>query len=49
MGPEAEQITAEIGGRIARLTGDLRSTAFLRQRIDVAIQKGNAAAIHGTI
>jgi hypothetical protein len=48
-GPAAEQITAEIGGRIARLTGDLRSTAFLRQRISVAIQKGNAAAIQGTI
>jgi hypothetical protein len=48
-GPSALNITAEIGGRIARCTGDIRSTAFLRQRLDIAIQKGNAAAVHGTM
>ena len=48
-GPSALNITAEIGGRIARCTGDIRSTAFLRQRLDIAIQKGNAVAVHGTM
>ena len=48
-GPSALQITDEIGGRIAKCTGDIRSTAFLRQRLDIAIQKGNAAAVHGTM
>jgi len=48
-GPEAQEICREIGGRITRSTGDVRSTAFLRQRLDVAIQKGNAAAVLGTM
>ena len=47
-GPSALAICAEIGGRIAAATGDVRSYSFLRQRIDIAIQKGNAAAIVGT-
>ena len=29
-------------------TGDLRATTFLRQRISVAIQRGNAASVLGT-
>jgi len=48
-GPSALDVTAEIGGRIARCTGDIRSTTFLRQRLDIAIQKGNAGAVHGTM
>jgi len=48
-GPAAQEICAEIGGRIARCTGDVRSSSFLRQRIDIAIQRGNAAAVLGTL
>ncbi len=48
-GPSALDISAEIGGRIPRSTGDVRSMAFLRQRLDIAIQNGNAAAVHGTM
>ena len=48
-GPEALDICGEIGGRIRRCTGEARSTAFLKQRMDVAIQKGNAAAVLGTL
>jgi hypothetical protein len=48
-GPAAQEICAEIGGRIARCTGDVRSPSFLRQRLDIAIQKGNAAAVLGTL
>jgi hypothetical protein len=47
-GPSALSICAEIGGRIATQTGDLRSFAFLRQRMGIAVQKGNAAAVIGT-
>jgi hypothetical protein len=47
-GPSALSICAEIGGRIASHTGDLRSFAFLKQRLGIAIQKGNAAAVIGT-
>ena len=33
----------------ARHTGDARATAFLKQRLDMAIQRGNAAAVVGTL
>ena len=48
-GPSALEICAEIGGRIAARTGDPRSTSFLRQRMDIAVQRGNAAAVVGTL
>ena len=48
-GPAAIEICSEIGGRISRCTGDVRSSFFLRQRLDIAIQKGNAASVLGTI
>ena len=47
-GPSALAICAEIGGRIAARTGDPRATSFLRQRMDIAVQRGNAAAVVGT-
>ena len=47
-GMEAIRLIAEIGGRIASVRGKRRSASFLRQRLDIAIQRGNAAAIHGT-
>ena len=46
--PSASEICREIGARIQARTGDPRSTAFLRQRLAVAVQRGNAAAISGT-
>ena len=48
-GADALALTAELGGRITALTGEPRSTSFLRQRLDIAIQRGNAAAIRGTL
>jgi hypothetical protein len=48
-GADAIALTAELGGRIAALTGESRSTSFLRQRLDISIQRGNAAAIRGTM
>src|SRR5206468_299886 len=48
-GPSALSICAEIGGRTAALTGDARSFAFLRQRLGIAVQKDNAAAVVGTV
>jgi hypothetical protein len=48
-GEEALNLVTEIGRRIAELTHDPRSTAFLRQRISVAVQRGNAACVNGTL
>ena len=48
-GPCALDFCADLGGRIARHTGDARATAFLKQRLDMAIQRGNVAAVVGTL
>ena len=39
----------EIGRKMTAKTGDIRETFFLLQRISVAIQKGNAASVLGTL
>lgn len=48
-GPDALALSSKLGARLAALTGEIRSTSFLRQRLDIAIQRGNAAAIRGSI
>jgi hypothetical protein len=39
----------ELGRRISVVTGDIRSTNFLKQRMSLAMQSGNAAAVLGTM
>ena len=39
----------ELGRRISVVTGDIRSTNFLKQRMALAVQRGNAAAGLGTM
>jgi len=46
-GPEAIAFVSELGRRISAVTGEPRSTLFLRQRIDIALQRGNAASVLG--
>ena len=48
-GEQAMELFTEIGRRIAEVNHDPRSTLFLRQRISVAVQRGNAAYINGTL
>ncbi|KAJ4437000.1 hypothetical protein ANN_17132 [Periplaneta americana] len=51
MGPrcsEAKLLTSDIGKYLSALNGDSRSTAFLRQRISIAIQRGNAISVMET-
>jgi len=48
-GPQAMALVAELGRRIMLVTGEPRSTEFLRQRIDIALQRGNAASVLGTL
>jgi hypothetical protein len=47
-GPAASSFCDELGARLARESGDLRSAAFLRQRLALAVQRGNAASVLGT-
>ena len=48
-GPSALALCKEIGGCIARCSGDTRSTEFLSQRLSIAVQRGNAAAVLETL
>ena len=48
-GSDALTLSSQLGARLALVTGESRSTSFLRQRLDIAIQRGNASAVRGTI
>jgi hypothetical protein len=48
-GEQAIELVKEIGRRIAASTHEPRSTAFLRQRLSVAVQRGNAYCVLGTL
>ena len=47
-GEQALSLVSEVGRRIAAVTHEPRSTMFLRQRISVAVQRGNACCVMGT-
>ena len=44
-GPDASAFVSELGKRLSEVTGDPRSAAFLRQKISLAVQWGNAVCI----
>ena len=48
-GPEAISFIKELGRRIWAETGEPRSLQFLIQGIAVAVQRGNVAAVRGTL
>ena len=48
-GPLSMQFNRELGHRLKLVTNEPRSLQFLIQRISVAIQRGNAASILGTM
>jgi len=47
-GQQAFHLVVEIGRRLATVTHEPRSIAFLRQRLSVAVQRGNAFCVTGT-
>jgi hypothetical protein len=48
-GDDAKKIINEIGQKIQKITNESRSTSYLSQRISIAVQRGNAASVLGTI
>jgi len=48
-GGEAANLVREIGRRQAVAQGDPRAGSFLRQRISIAMQRGNAISVMGTM
>ena len=49
IGEEANEFLHELGRRIASVTGERRSTEFLLQRLSIAVQRGNASCVLGTV
>ena len=49
MGPRTLDLVRDVGRRIGMETGEPRSTDFLLQRLSVAVQRGNCAAVLGGI
>ena len=48
LGPSTTRFLSELGARISAVTGDIRETQWLHQRISVAVVRGNAAAVLST-
>ena len=46
-GEQAMELVTEIGRRIAEVNHDPRSASILRQRVSMAVQRGNATCING--
>ncbi|CAG9118843.1 unnamed protein product [Plutella xylostella] len=44
-GPDAKSLVKEITSRLADVSGDKRAGAYLRQRLSLAIQRGNVASM----
>ena len=49
LGEAAEDFTRDLGRRLYKTTGEPRIREFLLQMISVAVQRGNAAAVLGTM
>ena len=49
MDPQAKLFLLELGRRLKQQTGEPRSTSYHLQRISMAIQKGNAVAMVGSL
>jgi len=48
-GPQCSDFISEVGRRITRVTGEPKETAYLKQRLSIAIQRGNAISCRGTL
>ena len=48
-GPQCILFLIELGRRLMLSSGDVRESLFLRQRLSIAIQRGNAIACLGTL
>ena len=48
IGPLSMAFLRELGQRLRHLTGEGSSTAYLLQKLSIAVQRGNAASVLGT-
>ena len=48
-GPEAFSFLTELGCRLKQVTGEAKSFSYLQLHLSVAVQRGNAAAVMGSM
>ena len=48
-GPEGHQLLKAIGNKVMAVTGEKRSTFYLSQNISIALMRGNASCVIGTM
>ena len=48
-GAGARAFLTDVGSRVKQATGNPRAMEFLRQRVSIEIQRGNAASVMGTV
>eukprot|EP00731_Ephydatia_muelleri_P022869 Em0015g452a len=48
-GPRTTEFLKELGLRLRQVSGEANSFAYLTQRLSIAVQRGNAASVLGTI
>ena len=49
LGPETFSFLRELGCHLKQVTGEAKSFSYLRQHLSVAVQRGNATAVMGTM
>ena len=47
-GKQCDDLVSKLGRRLVTVTGEKREGTFLRQRVSIAIQRGNALACRGS-
>ena len=49
MGKRSLTFVKELGHRVRQCTGEVKAKAYLLQRLSVAVQRGNAASVLGSL
>ena len=49
MGKMSLTFVKELGHRVRQCTGEVKARAYLLQRLSVAVQRGNAASVLGSV
>ena len=48
-GDSAHAFISELGRRLVKVTGNRKATSELRQQLSIAVQRGNAIAVRGSL
>lgn len=48
-GPHCKKFVSDLGKKITELTNEKRATLFLKQRLSIDVQRGNATSVLGTL